>query len=178
LERFDIIAKAAGPVPEARLKLMLQVLLEDRFKLKVHRETKVLPVVVLAVGKNGVRNLHPVDDPGDHPEITASGGVLTLTHATMATFAKYLGNNPPYGLRELVIDRTQLTGVFNITLSLKDFDSNDPAFAGNYEEMRSSMFGFLSAALEKQYGLKLERSKVPVDSIAVDAANKFPTENE
>src|SRR5260370_535361 len=51
--RYDIAAKAAGPVPEAQLKLMLQTLLADRFKLTFHRETKELPVYAMVPAKKG-----------------------------------------------------------------------------------------------------------------------------
>src|SRR5579864_3352198 len=46
-ERFDIVAKAAEPVPDDRLKLMVQSLLAERFKLAVHREEKVMQVYEL-----------------------------------------------------------------------------------------------------------------------------------
>ena len=39
-ERYDIVAKAAGPVPEDQLRLMAQALLADRFKLTLHRMPK------------------------------------------------------------------------------------------------------------------------------------------
>src|SRR5580693_5387390 len=42
-ERFDIAAKAAGPASEDQLKVMLQTLLGDRFKLTLHRDSKVVP---------------------------------------------------------------------------------------------------------------------------------------
>ena len=52
---FEIVAKAPGnaaPSPEDR-RLMLRALLEDRFKLKVHRELREAPVYALVVAKNG-----------------------------------------------------------------------------------------------------------------------------
>ena len=52
--RFDIIAKAEGDIPRAGpgsppgpLNFMMQDLLEDRFKLKAHRETRELPIYAL-----------------------------------------------------------------------------------------------------------------------------------
>src|ERR1700694_338021 len=51
--RYDIVAKAAGPVPEAQLKLMLQTLLSDRFKLTFHRESRELSVYSMVPGKKG-----------------------------------------------------------------------------------------------------------------------------
>ena len=53
-ERFDIEAKAANAaVRHAEMRLMLQALLEDRFHLKMRRDTKELPIFAVIVGKNG-----------------------------------------------------------------------------------------------------------------------------
>ena len=52
-ERFDIEAKIPDGVSQDNAPLMLQALLEDRFKLTAHRETKDRPVLALVVGKNG-----------------------------------------------------------------------------------------------------------------------------
>jgi uncharacterized protein (TIGR03435 family) len=54
-EMYDIEAKADPPTSEARLKLMLQTLLAERFKLKLHRENREMPVYALVPGKNGVK---------------------------------------------------------------------------------------------------------------------------
>jgi uncharacterized protein (TIGR03435 family) len=48
-ERYDIFAKMGTPVPEEELRRRLQSPLADRFKLKYHRETKVLPAFVLVI---------------------------------------------------------------------------------------------------------------------------------
>ena len=51
---YDITAKAADSnLGIEQLRPMLQTLLEDRFKLVVHRETKEMPVYALLPGKNG-----------------------------------------------------------------------------------------------------------------------------
>jgi len=39
-ERYDIAARAAGPVPEEQMRTMLQALLAERFKITLHRETR------------------------------------------------------------------------------------------------------------------------------------------
>jgi uncharacterized protein (TIGR03435 family) len=62
--RFDIMAKAASPVPEDQLRLMLQSLLKERFKLEVHRQASQLSGYALVVGKNGTK-LHPVEGGGE-----------------------------------------------------------------------------------------------------------------
>ena len=51
LDRFDVIAKAPDGATQDSAKLMLQTLLADRFKLKVHEGTKPMPTYVLALGK-------------------------------------------------------------------------------------------------------------------------------
>jgi uncharacterized protein (TIGR03435 family) len=66
-ERYNIEAKASGPVSEAQCRLMTQTLLEDRFQLKSHRENREMPVFDLVAGKGGSK-LSPVKPdapPGD-----------------------------------------------------------------------------------------------------------------
>jgi len=56
VDRFDVAAKAddaAGPVRGAQVLAMIQTMLQDRFKLALHRETRELSVYALVVGKNG-----------------------------------------------------------------------------------------------------------------------------
>jgi uncharacterized protein (TIGR03435 family) len=173
--QYDIVAKASAPISDVQLKLMFQRLLEERFKLKVHRETMELPVAVLLVAKNGPKNLQPSKD-GDPPKRTAAEGKLSF-QGSMTSFADILGNPPPYGVREQVVDQTGLAGLFNLTLNVADFDVNDPTFGGKYVEMRDAAFAFISAALQKQYGLRLEHRKVPLESLVVESGNKVPTEN-
>jgi uncharacterized protein (TIGR03435 family) len=174
-DRYDIIAKASGPVPEAQLKLMAQALMEDRFKLKVHRELRDLPVVVLIVAKGGPKNLQRAD-AGDPPKYETAGSKLVF-QGSMSGFAAVLGNSPPYGVREQVVDQTGITGPFNLSLNVGDFDVNDPVFDGKYEEMQNAAFSSLSAALEKQLGLRLEHRKIPLESLVVDSGNRVPTGN-
>ena len=52
-QRFDIIAKLPGGASKDDVPMMLQALLEDRFKLALHRESKEGPVLALVVGKGG-----------------------------------------------------------------------------------------------------------------------------
>jgi len=158
-DRYDIVAKASGPTSQAQLRLMVQTLLEDRFKLKVHRELRELPVVVLIVAKGGPKNLRRAE-AGDPPKYETTGSKLVF-QGSMSSFAAVLGNSPPNGVREQVVDQTGITGLFNLALNVGDFDVNDPVFGGKYEEMHSAAFSSLSAALEKQLGLRLEHRKPP-----------------
>jgi uncharacterized protein (TIGR03435 family) len=54
-ERYDIIAKIPKGATKEQFQLMLQSLLAERFKLKLHRESKDLPIYALVVGKSGVK---------------------------------------------------------------------------------------------------------------------------
>jgi uncharacterized protein (TIGR03435 family) len=89
-EKFDIDAKAAGPVSPDELMLMLQSLLEERFTLKYHRETRQLPIYALVVAKKGVRgpNLHEpnLSEPGLFPILGSVSG-LNAANTTMQDLA-------------------------------------------------------------------------------------------
>ena len=60
--RYDIEAKAEGNPSFPQVFLMLQSLLEDRFKLKIHRETRQQPVYELTITKGGSKLQQPKPD--------------------------------------------------------------------------------------------------------------------
>src|ERR1700722_3983486 len=63
-ERFDIVAKVPQGATKDDVKLMLQNLLAERFKLTLHREKKDLPMYALVVAKRGpTMKESPPDDP-------------------------------------------------------------------------------------------------------------------
>jgi uncharacterized protein (TIGR03435 family) len=66
-ERFDVSAKVPKGATKEQSRLMLQNLLEDRFKLKLHHSTKELPVYALVVAKNGPKLKESVEDPNAAP---------------------------------------------------------------------------------------------------------------
>jgi uncharacterized protein (TIGR03435 family) len=175
-ERYDIAAKTAEPSSVEQVKLMMQTLLEERFGLALHRVTKTLPVAVLVVGKAGTKNLQAVQGSGSF-SLQRTAGILRVKNAPMSRIAGILGS--PFGNMPLekVLDQTKLNGLFDITLDLNDFDPKDPSFGGSYREMRSALLAFVSDALQKQYGLRLERRNVPLESLIVDRGNKVPTAN-
>lgn len=104
--RYDVVANVANAVPGDQLKLMLQTLLENRFKLELHHETREFRVAALVVAKNGPKNLHP-SDTNDPPEVRRSEGALVVRNAPMSLVAAYLGGGiPPYGVGQRVLDDT------------------------------------------------------------------------
>src|SRR5437016_12640136 len=72
-ETFDMDAKAEKPATVDELHLMLRTLLEERFQLKVHKETKEQAVFALVVDKGGPKmKVHePVET--DYPPISGGG---------------------------------------------------------------------------------------------------------
>jgi len=189
-DRFDIVAKppvragteANSPEKKwAEAALMLQSLLEDRFQLKIHRETRDLPVYVLTVAKNGFRpqkqdcvTLDP-DNPPTRPEpgqplAKYCGNILygrngenrTLDGAeiTMTQFVQYgLGNNAD----RMILDKTGLAGKYTFHLEWLPGD-----IAGSAQSSGPSLF----TALEEQLGLKLESTKAPIEVLVVDQVAK------
>ena len=61
-ESFDIEAKMPPATSKAQLRLMMRTLLEERFKLSLHRETRGLPIYELLVAKGGARLEKPKPD--------------------------------------------------------------------------------------------------------------------
>jgi len=68
-DRYDIQAKAdcsGGTIPREQVQLMVQSLLEDRFQLKAHTETRELPIYSLVVAKDGPK-IKPSEDQTSTP---------------------------------------------------------------------------------------------------------------
>jgi uncharacterized protein (TIGR03435 family) len=63
-DRFDIVAKAPQTTPPENVKLMLQNLLADRFKLVLHKDTKPVPAVALTMGKDGKSKMKEASGEG------------------------------------------------------------------------------------------------------------------
>jgi len=165
-ERYDILAKTAIPVPIHDLRSMLQGLLAERFKLLLHRDTKLLPVYELVVAKHGPRlpaakatgdlTLHAVESL---PRV--EDGSFVFRETSMAEFAEKL--SLLRGIDRPVVDRTGIQGYFDITLK---------SAASALLDDSGSLFGLL----EEQLGLKLAPSKAAIDVVVIDHAEK-PTAN-
>jgi uncharacterized protein (TIGR03435 family) len=148
----------------AELLGMVQRLLADRFNLKVHRETRQLPVLALTVGKRSPK-LEPAHDP--------SGGLVERMgkeqnewrNITMARLIAVLEAR----YRRTVLDRTGLTGTYDFHLSY------DPAVRDTLDsaDLPADTTGrSLKAALETQLGLKLEETKGGVETLVIDRAER------
>lgn len=161
-EMFAISARIPAGASAKQIPEMFQGLLRDRFGMTVHRETRETAVLALVVAKGGPK-LRPVDTAtGCDSNGDVKGTVLTC-HAPISQLADVLSRHN--GLSRVVIDRTQLQGIFEINLEWPRDEPEDPAGAS------------LMDALPRQLGLRLESQKAPQEFIVVDAANRAPTEN-
>ncbi len=167
---FDVTAKAAGAVSTGQLRLMLQTLLEERFKLSLHRERKIVPLYSLLVDKNGPK-LHEVrQDPQNGVGLALEE--RTITEHMVNHLSELASMLPVFLDGRPVEDKTGLTGVYEITLKveldgdqMKRFPQVGAAFTG---------FGYTSGIFDavEKLGLKLEATKGPVEFLVIDHVEK------
>jgi uncharacterized protein (TIGR03435 family) len=199
-DRFDVEANAAGnPAPEQK-RLMLQRLLGERFKLRVHTETREQPVFDLVATRRDGRlgpqlrrtqfdcSSVPLVTPGSPPSSgtprcgyigPAPGTVMSSGHVSMAfrgitmeAFARFLGG----AVRRTVSDRTGLNGYFD-----GEFDSTiefppPPPPPGIPDPFDRQNFPTIFTVLQEELGLKLDSTRGPVDVLVIDSAQR-PSEN-
>ena len=197
-DRFDVEAKVA---PEDASKLdklkreqrftMLQPLLEDRFNLKFHHETRELPVYELVLSKGGSKLQQ------SEPDIAGGDGA----RGKHTTFIMGMGNIEGKGssidslihvlsqqLGRTIIDKTGLSGNFDYTLHFTPENmprqvgpgpgpGPDGGRAGGDAPPPPDTSGpDIFTAIQEQLGLKLISGKGPVDVIVIDHIDK-PSEN-
>jgi uncharacterized protein (TIGR03435 family) len=180
-DRFDISAQAdeaAGKDPARviamgrdaplRMMLMLQTLIEDRFKVKVHRDTKQDTVYDLTVSKNRPRLDASTGGADERPLVSvgrdcpcdftkpASAMRATGKRATMSMLAAHLSGT----LGRPVRDKTNLPGEFDFVIHYSVDDGQSDA--------GPSIF----TAIQEQLRLRLEATKGPVEILVIDHAEK------
>jgi uncharacterized protein (TIGR03435 family) len=167
-DHWDITAKADGPASEAQMKLMMQALLAERFKLGFHRQEKELKAFALVVAKTAAKGgakLKPAEGDGKAVMQNSANGTVARS-TTMQEFGDMLSGP----LQAPVVDKTGLPGKYDFTL---DFTSYIPADA---KTMRPEMTDVILTALQGELGLKLEPQKTMVQVMVVDRVEK-PSEN-
>ncbi len=193
---FQIEAVADDPehVTKGELKLMLQSLLEDRFKARVHLEMRDVDGYVMAIAKSGIKFKEASGDvvkrPTPGPGERGGGGPCTSVPnpitpfirgkcgmGDVAAFLKILlavnSASPP------IADNTGLMGIYNIDFAPEEIRVSPPIGTGGRGGGSQQARQFsppIPKALEEQLGLHLERVKVPVEFVVVDHLEQ-PTEN-
>jgi uncharacterized protein (TIGR03435 family) len=165
-ERYDIVGKPAGHVSETQLKLMLQTLLAERFKLALHRQNKEMQAYAMVIGKSGPK-LHESTGEGESQQRAKSKLNRQWTWTTMAQFA----DNISGAMEAPVLDQTGLSGKYDFTLDLTPYVPVNPPEGG-----RPDIASMMITAIQDQLGLKLESRKMMRDVLVVDHLEK-PSEN-
>jgi uncharacterized protein (TIGR03435 family) len=206
MERFDIQAKLPDGAAEDQVPQMLRTLLADRFGMRIHTELRTLSVYALIVAKNGAK-LQPSTLPPD-PE--PAKGLTTLTPSAGGTVTAFAGPSGPTRmtmgpngiqmvmlkatisaladtltsiLGKPVVDRTGLTGYYQIALDIPQADVQNVARAlgmggpaatigAPTDPGGSSLF----QAVER-FGLKLDSRKEQIETLVIDHIEKLPTAN-
>jgi uncharacterized protein (TIGR03435 family) len=161
-------------------RLVLQAMLADRFKLKVHHESKEAPIYSLVIAKGGFKlkdadpnNTYPNGIKG--PDGISHAGMMMMRNGTLTAQAVPMSNlvvNLSGQVHRIVEDRTGLTGKYDISLQW----SPDEMPSGQDATATASSGPSIFTALQEQLGLKLESTKGPVDTVVVDHV-EMPSEN-
>ena len=164
--RYDIMAKASGPVSHDQLRQMMQTLLAQRFKLTYHTENKEMPAYVVTVAKGGHKMKQSEGEGEMDVKPTGRGLIVAFTHVTMEQLTD-LTQSP---LQGVVVDQTGLKGAWDFTLDASSFAMTQPTGIEDAINM-------VIQAVNEQLGLKIEQKKVPAELLTVDHADKVPVEN-
>jgi uncharacterized protein (TIGR03435 family) len=203
-DTYQLSAKADGEAPFAQMAgPMMQALLEDRFALKVHRETKEVSVYFLTVAKGGakleptkVASCIPID--GDRPpaaptpgqprpifcgsgSIARKGSAVTIDQHGMSIGLLASGLTNFAG--RTVVDRTGLSGPYEIHLefTVEGFSPEPQGGRGGppepaQDDSAGSAAPSLFTALQEQLGLKLEAAKGETEILVIDRVER-PSDN-
>jgi len=195
-DRFDIQAKAegGGRMGEDQIQRLLQELLAERFALKLHYETRNLPVYELVVSKAG--KMHPatdqtpatvtrqqppsgvINDASLPPrgtgrmKMTDSGVIVVATAVPIATLIGMLQGQ----FDRAILNKTGLNGLFDIRLEFARESTTPAPIQQNAGIPTLSTGATVYAAIEEQLGLKLRAVKAALPLLVVDSLEK-PTPN-
>jgi uncharacterized protein (TIGR03435 family) len=160
-EGYDVIATAPGATSD-QMRLMLRNLIDQRFQMKSHWETRDTQCYVLTRGK-----AEPKLKPSEgEPSLGGRGGGPMFHNQPVSRFTFLLTRR----LARPVLDETGLTGTydFSVDLSGLGFNGAEPPDNGG-----PSIF----SAVQADLGLKLQAARRPIKILIVDSANKSPTAN-
>lgn len=195
-DRYDIEARAANGNPtKDQMRLMMQSLLADRFKLEIHYQTRQLPVFALVLDKPGKlgTQLRPHSEdspcsaalPAAGPLQTVAGGFPLLCGAAYflpsapghlrvgarnvameAIATSFVFSVDMSGINRPVLDQTGLTGKYDFAIEwTRDLIGAQPSSSTFQPDPTGPTF---LEALKEQLGLKLESTTGPVDVLVID----------
>ena len=199
-DRWDITAKMISTDPgqppqadpETRTKLITK-LLEDRFKLKMHFEDRVVQAYTLFSVKPKMSKADPASRTGCYEGPGPDGKdprvanpllsrLLYCRNMTMAQFADQLPQRVNGYVHSAVLDKTGLTDAYDFTLSFSGIGILQNSLqgpgqpgAGGAADPNGAIS--LPDAISKQLGLKLELEKRPAPVLVIDHIERQPIEN-
>jgi uncharacterized protein (TIGR03435 family) len=173
VETVDALHKLSRQQQEVQRQLMLQSLLADRFKLKVHRATTVRTTYELVLAKGGLK-MKEDNPPSDRDGIKWQEGVSPSTDWMMsdgkisghAMPISILADHLPDWVHSEIVDKTGLTGRYDVVLTWDPKDEPAP------NSTEPSLF----TALEEQLGLRLIPTRATVETLVIDHL-EMPSEN-
>jgi uncharacterized protein (TIGR03435 family) len=189
-ERFDINARAAGPITADERRLMMQALLADRFKLVARKEKREVTILALMLnradgklGPNLIENktcILPAQARGETPPDpktpvcgpkTGGAGRFLLVGQTMQQFTSLLA----LSLGRTITDKTGLTARYDIDLSFAPERQLPPGveIPGTPADPNGPS---IYTAVREQLGLKLEQQKDQEEVLVIDHIER-PSEN-
>lgn len=179
---FSVAAKPAPDSPSLppaenyeQVRLMMRSMLEERFHLRMHTETRVEQVLNLKVAKGGMKipEVDPPVPPAKEGHVNAAmsdrGGRMIGSKATMKGLASALA----IFLKQTTIDQTGLPGYYDFNLR---WTAPEAAGGQGPGGLGSEGIGLLISTLRNQFGLQLEKSTGAVEYWVVDRI-ELPTEN-
>jgi len=161
---FDIIAKIPdGALAPGDLQRMMRSLLAERFKLRVHTETRELSSYALVTESGGskVRFVETGEGIRQNPFNMTDRGRLVGTKVMPAMLAKVLAEQ----IGRPVVDQTEIKMPFDFVLEW------NPIEQGDQFQSRPSIF----TAVREQLGFRLNARKSAVEVIVIDAVERMPT---
>jgi uncharacterized protein (TIGR03435 family) len=168
-DRFDVIAKAPANTSARTIRLMLQSLLAERFKLVVHADTRPVPGFALIAGKSKpkLKEANGAGNQGCQRPPMPGYYSLSCRNISMDELAQALRPIVTASLNPSlspVVNSTGLEGTWDVDIRWTPSQTGDGAI---------SIFN----AIDQQLGLKLEPQQVPTPVIVVDRADEKPSAN-
>ena len=198
--RFDIEARAADgvvapgelDVPRAQLMdRMLQTLLADRFTLRVRREQRTGDLHVLSIAPGGPK-MTPAKDPPCEQRTNPGGLMVKADPGNACHMFTRIGRTGfeaaaidtldiAMGLRQYlgqpVVDRAQLSQLYNVTVHWKPESPSRAVGAGAHNEPQADENDpDMYTAIREQLGLRLTIERAPIEMLVVESAEP-PTPN-
>lgn len=171
--RYEIIAKVPENATKDQVPLMLQKLLEERFKLQVHRESKPTQVYSLEVSRTGHKLMTSVASGrppgcaraiGSNENYSAAADCYSITMEQLAQQLPALA--PAYFREGPVVNRTGLTETYDMRLEWRRLDELDAGIPGQ------TIFDAV-----RKLGLDLQKKRENAEMLIVDHCEQVPIEN-